>query len=119
MEYTKALANSLAHAERQHQAALQQLALNADIATYSVDKTVEKLLCDLHTVAAHAEAVKVFKAAQHVPFANILPWSVQQLGLPLNDTWSGRGNELRRVQYEAHQEAVKQVLHFHSHCTAP
>ena len=77
----------------------------------------ENLNTILQSLAAAIAARAVYRRATHVPVESIQRWVIAGLSFSTDDTWSGRGNDLQRVERDAKVEAYKRVLAMYDTCT--
>jgi|CXWK01.1.fsa_nt_gi hypothetical protein len=82
-----------------------------DIATASADESPKNLMAAVHSLAAAETQSTMFTAALNVlEYNRGLPsWLTTQALQTADDTWSGRGNDLKRVIHDARIEALSQI----------
>jgi hypothetical protein len=83
------------------------------LAEQAADRGAETLLLRVQQLAEDTVQVNVFTTALHIAKVwpeNLAGWCFEQATLSSDDTWSGRGNDLKRCEADARRKAVKQVM---------
>ncbi len=82
-----------------------------DIATASADESPKNLMAAVHSLAAAETQSTLFISALHVleNDGDLARWLMAQAFHTADDTWSGRGNDLKRVIHDARIKALSQI----------
>jgi hypothetical protein len=86
--------------------------LRTNLAEAAENGPIESILTTVHALAAAEEQRHWYSLAAKIPVEDLPKWLIRYSTTGTDDIWSGRGNDLRRVQNDAKLEALRTIGEF-------